>query len=280
MSELGRVIGLYRYPVKTMLGEQAESVQLDKLGIEDDRSWAVYDNTRGNFYVGKRNAGLMGCSAAGGDNRNPPLITLPNGESFSADDPECAKQLSELLDLNVSLWPIDPDSLPPSEVPEDINAMEEFQAISARIEGEPLPDFSNMPVSIETFRRIKHRPYSDLAPLMVMTQQSIDTIATEAPDSKIDVRRFRPSILFDAPDGGALPENDWVGGRFKLGEAIIVIESPCPRCIMTTYGFADLPHDPFVMRTLVRVADGNLGAYTSVEQAGRVQVGDVLERID
>lgn len=281
MSELGRVIELYRYPVKSMLGEQPRSVQLDKLGIVDDRSWAVYDHKRGDFFLSKRIAGLMGCSARGGESAQPPLVTLPDGESFAADEPECAARLSELLDRPVSLWPVDPGAaLPPTEMPEDINAMEEFQAMTARIEGEPLPDFTNLPVSIETFRHIERRPYADLAPLMVMTQQSIDTIVAAAPGSKIDVRRFRPSILLDAPDGGALPENDWVGGRYQLGEAIIAIEAPCPRCIMTTHGFADLPKDPSVMRTLVKAADGNLGVYTSVEQAGTVQVGDVLKQLD
>lgn len=281
MSELGRVIELYRYPVKSMLGERPQSVQLEKLGIEDDRGWAVYDHQRGDFFLSKRMAGLMGCSASGGEAGQPPLITLPDGTSFAADDPECAARLSKLLDRTVSVCPVDPsEALPPAEMTETINAMEEFRAITARIEDEPLPDLSNLPLSIETFRQIERRPYADLAPLMVMTQQSIDTIVAAAPDSKIDVRRFRPSILLDAPNGGALPENDWVGGRYQLGQAIVAIEAPCPRCIMTTHGFDDLPKDPFVMRALVKAADGNLGVYTSVEQAGAVQVGDVLKRID
>ena len=281
MGELGRVIELYRYPVKSMLGEQPQRVQLNKLGIEDDRGWAVYDHKRGDFFLSKRIAGLMGCSASGGEGGQPPLITLPDGASFAADDPECAARLSELVDRPVSLWPVDPGTTPPpTETPEDIDPMEEFRAITARIEDEPLPDLTNLPVSIKTFRHMERRPYTDLAPLMVMTQQSIDTIAAAAPDSKIDVRRFRPSILLDAPDGGGLPENDWVGGRYQLGEAIIAIEAPCPRCIMTTHGFEDLPKDPFIMRTLVKAADGNLGVYCSVEQVGTVQVGDVLKRID
>ena len=222
----------------------------------------------------------MSCRASGGENGKPPLITLPDGASFSADDPEATRRLGELLGRKVSLWPIDPGDLPPCETPEEeIDRDAEYLAITARIEGEAQPDFSNLPDRIRDFRRMTRRPYADLAPLMVMTQQSVDAIVAAAPDSKIDIRRFRPSILIDAPDGGAFPEQAWVGGRIQLGDAILTIDDPCPRCVMTTFGFAELPKDTTIMRTLVRVANGDLGVYSSIEQAGRVRVGDVVKRL-
>jgi len=282
VTEVGRVSRLYRYPVKTMLGEEPDSVLLDDVGVVDDRSWAVFDHSRGDFFPGKRGPALMSCRASGGEDGKAPLITLPDGTSFSAADPHAAERLGEVLGITVSLWPMDPgDDLPPSETPEEeIDREAEYLAITARIEGEAQPDFSNLPDSIRNFRREKRRPYADLAPLLVMTQQSVDAIAAAAPDSKIEVRRFRPSILIDAPNGGTFPELAWVGGRFKLGEAVVAVEAPCPRCVMTTHGFADLPKDPSVMRTLVRAADGDLGVYTTIDQPGRVGIGDALERID
>ena len=281
-TELGRVSALYRYPVKTMLGEAPDSVVLDAVGIVGDRSWAVFDHSRGDFFPGKRVPALMSCRASGGEDGKPPLITLPDGTSFSADDSRAAQRLGEVLGRTVSLWPMDPGTeLPPSDTPEEeIDREAEYLAIMARIEGETQPDFSNLPDSIHSFRRRKRRPYADLAPLLLMTQQSVDAIAAAAPDSKIDVRRFRPSILVDAPQGDGFPELAWVGGRFKLGEAVVAVAAPCPRCVMTTHGFADLPKDPTVMRTLVRVANGDLGVYTAIEQPGCVRIGDSLERID
>ena len=280
VTEVGRVSALYRYPVKSMLGEEPDSVRLDAVGIVGDRSWAVYDHTRGDFFPGKRGPALMNCRASGGEDGRPPRITLPDGTSFSVDAAEAAERLGALMGLKVSLWPIDPGDLPPCETPEEeIDRAAEYLAITARVEGEAQPDFSVLPDSIRSFGDQKRRPYVDLAPLMVMTQQSVDAIAAAAPDSKVDVRRFRPSILLDAPEGGAFPEQGWVGGRFQLGEAIVAVDAPCPRCVMTTHGFADLPKDPTVMRTLVRVANGDLGVYTSVEQPGRVRVGDALVRI-
>jgi hypothetical protein len=49
---------------------------------------------------------------------------------------------------------------------------------------------------------------------------------------------------------------------------------------MTTHGFSDVPKDVRVMRTLVKEAEGNLGVYAIVEEAGQVGRGDPLIPLD
>ncbi len=66
----------------------------------------------------------------------------------------------------------------------------------------------------------------------------------------------------------------------QIGEATLQIKVICPRCVMTTHGFEDLPKDPKVMRALVRETGGNLGVYASVEKAGRVRAGDSLALLE
>ena len=46
---------------------------------------------------------------------------------------------------------------------------------------------------------------------------------------------------------------------------------------MITHGFADLPQDPGLMRTVVREANQNVGVYARVERPGRIAVGDTVE---
>ena len=94
----------------------------------------------------------------------------------------------------------------------------------------------------------------------------------------MDVRRFRPNLVVATPDGVEdFVEIGWVGKRVRIGEAELAIAMGCPRCVMITHGFDDLPQDTGLMRTVVREANQNVGVYARVERAGRVAVGDSVE---
>ena len=49
---LGRVAALWRYPVKSLLGEQRPSLDLNGRGVEGDRTFAIR-NADGKFASGK-----------------------------------------------------------------------------------------------------------------------------------------------------------------------------------------------------------------------------------
>lgn len=66
----------------------------------------------------------------------------------------------------------------------------------------------------------------------------------------------------------------------RIGEAIVEVTVECPRCVMTTHAFEDLPKDPSIMRTLVRESGGILGVYAKMEEPGRVCVGDPIELLE
>ncbi|MBW2291304.1 MAG: MOSC domain-containing protein, partial [Deltaproteobacteria bacterium] len=98
--------------------------------------------------------------------------------------------------------------------------------------------------------------------------------AATSPDSQMDVRRFRPNALLETTEPGSFPEQDWIGRRIRIGSAVLSIQSTCIRCVMTTHGFADIPKDPSVMRTLVKEAEGNLGVYATVDEPGEIRRDD------
>lgn len=280
MSRLGRIASLYRYPIKTMQGESADRIEVTELGFEGDRLWALRDERRGDFGGGKRIVPLMNLRAHSGQAGAPPEIELPDGERFRADDPRAAERISEALSHPVTIWPVGATPDPPDEVEgvEDLEA--DFRAAMGREGSEPNPDFSAMPEDMMGFLGREGRPYVDLAPLMVMTQQSLDSLAKAASSSRIDVRRFRPSILIEAETEGEFPEQDWVGARVRIGGTVLRFPMTCPRCVMTTRGFADLPKDPGIMRKLVSHAQGNLGVYATIEESGSIAVGDDVVRLD
>ena len=78
----------------------------------------------------------------------------------------------------------------------------------------------------------------------------------------------------------AFPEQEWIGRTLQIGEARLSIALECPRCVMTTHGFAELPEDPGVMRKLLKEAGGNFGVYACVEVAGEVRSGDAARIMD
>lgn len=281
MHDLGRVAEIFRYPVKSMLGETLESARVDIDGLPGDRAWGVRDEQRGDFFVAKRCAALMSCRATLGTEAEAsevPSIRLPDGETLSADADGASQRLSRALGREVTLWPVIPEARR-VEPKEAADPLAEMQAMMAREPGEPEPDFSNPPPELlEVYAR--EGPFFDAYPLLLMTTRSLASIAAAAPESCIDVRRFRPNILIESDEPGAFPEQDWIGQRIRIGEARLKIQSTCIRCVMTTHGFSDVPNDPRVMRTLVKEAEGNLGVYATVEAPGRLARGDSLIRLD
>jgi uncharacterized protein YcbX len=59
-----------------------------------------------------------------------------------------------------------------------------------------------------------------------------------------------------------------------VGSATLDVLGPCPRCVMITHGFDDVPQDTGLMRTVVKEADQNVGIYARVARGGEVRIGD------
>jgi uncharacterized protein len=98
------IAALWRYPVKSMLGERCDELQVEARGAVGDRLYAVRD-AEGKLGSGKnsrrfrRLEGLFTFRAAG----DPPRITFPDGRSLQADDPAVHAALSATLRAPVTL---------------------------------------------------------------------------------------------------------------------------------------------------------------------------------
>jgi uncharacterized protein YcbX len=276
---------IYRYPVKSMGGDTLQQTNLTTNGIPGDRCWTLKDEERGGIKGGKRFPQLMSMHATleqePDDNTPSPPVTirLPNDQQTRSQDKNINQLLSDAVGAPVSLWPLLPaDQLehykrPPN--PENFDQKAYFREVFARTEDEPLPDLSGFPAELFIYES-SPGTYFDAYPLLLMTNASLEALKATDSDSVFDVQRFRPNIVLDTQKQGFV-ENNWVGRRMQLGDAVLTIEAICPRCVMTTHGFANLPKDPKVMRHLVKHNDGNLGVYASVTTPGRIKTGDAVE---
>ena len=286
--QVGLVKQIRRYPVKSMGGEVLDRVELTANGLVGDRAWAVRDEVRGQIVGAKRIAALMKFKAryvqpptAGGS--GPAEITFPDGEMATTTDENISARLSEALKHTVTLWPLMPadalDHYRRAPMKTD-NVDAEMREVLGRTPDEPLPDFSKFPPELFEFAS-PPGTYFDAYPLLLISQTSLDSLQRARPESRFDIRRFRPNFLLDVPGDSPdsnepFPEFAWAGKRVRLGDAVLRMTLACPRCVMTTHGFEDLPKDPGVMRTLVKEAGGNFGVCATVEQPGKVRVGDAV----
>jgi len=281
--KLGRVTALHRYPVKSMGGEALDEVQIGAGGIPGDRAWAVRDEVRGGIRGAKKIPALMQLRARylappAATGSSPAEIELPGRERMRTDDPQVNARLSSALEHPVTLWPLLPkEALDHYRrgAPTHADVQQELRSIFGRLPDEPLPDLSGLPRELFTFES-PPGTYFDAYPLLLLSEASLADLQAQAPQSRIDARRFRPNVVFDETPEGPFPELTWAGQRVRLGEAVLRLTIRCMRCVMTTHGFADLPKDPGVMRALMRATEGHLGVYASVESPGAVRVGDAL----
>jgi len=191
--------------------------------------------------------------------------------------------LSKAIDHPVTLWPLLPaDALDHYRrgAPTHDDMEKELRSIFGRTADEPLPDLSVFPPELLQFES-PPGTYFDAFPLLLLSEASLDSMSRRASGSIFDARRFRPNFLIgDTKASDPFPEREWCERRLRIGAATLNVTIECPRCVMVTHGFEELPEDPEVMRSLVRETGGNLGVYASVETPGRVAVGDAVELLD
>ncbi|MFC4017186.1 MOSC domain-containing protein [Micromonospora sp. GCM10011542] len=97
-----------RFPIKSLLGEQLDSVDIADRGLARDREWAVRDRD-GKLGSGKntrrfrRMPGLLKLRSHGAG--PVPTVELPDGGTFAADDPAGHAAVSQALGRHVTIEP-------------------------------------------------------------------------------------------------------------------------------------------------------------------------------
>lgn len=284
-EQVGTVDSLHRYPVKSMLGEDVKASWADERGLLGDRAFAIVDAVTGKVASAKNPRlwkRLLECRATyaeepKSDRLLPPIqLRLPSGVSVLSDDSAINRKLSELFERSVQLLP----HAPPASTYEDY-----------------WPDLDNLSpeghrdtVTNEQISRFApDGTFFDMSAFHLLTHQALEALRAEAPDSKIELARFRPNIVIRSQSKPpAFVENSWAGHSLRLGPIVIVkILMPSMRCVMTTLEQPGLPSDPRILRSLVRANMVDIpgagkypciGVYGSLSRklstGGLVNVGD------
>lgn len=306
---IGTVQEIWRYPVKSMAGEQLSRCNVGALGLPGDRGWAIRDEEKSEVKTGTRIPLLMQCASVYREEPGHELIPhvtikFPDGSSVGSDDPDINNRLSAVLGRSVNLWPRQPASnkehyrrpgaaarliAPLMDVPgfrtllptitklPSIDA--NLRAAFSRTADEPIPDISNLPKELFAFTS-PLGTYFDAFPIHVLTTASLALMKQANPASEWDVRRFRPNFFVKTIAGlDGLVESDWAGKTLRIGTVEVKCEVSTVRCGMTTNAQKELPKDNSVLRTIVKEGKQSLGVYASVVKSGQVSEGDQVELI-
>lgn len=286
---VGTVTQLWRYPVKSMAGEQLSAAEIDQNGVAGDRGWAVREIEADVTRNAREMPKLLQFASAYAespsfDQRSPAVtITTPDNVQVQSADEDRDQQLSEILGRPVMLTPLHPaDDLAwyaRAKLPEGVDPMQALRQLMGMQEDDPLPDFSGLPPDLQNFSS-PPGTYFDCYPIHIMTTSSLNTLVEAGGGEDVDVRRFRPNVLIDTGDAEGLLEVDWTGKKLRLGEVVIELQTTTVRCSVPAHAQRDFGSSRAVGRALIENTKQHLGSYCNVLQGGTVNVGDDVELID
>lgn len=235
-----RVLEVWRYPVKSLRGERLDEALIGFEGVEGDRRYALFDLSTGFGLTARRAPELLFATARMRSDGSPE-ITLPDG-SIADDD----AALSGWLGREVTLRSTEQVTQRRFENPEDFEnesttRWEPFNGSSGAFQ-----DSGNAAVSLLS------------RPSMRDWEQ----------------QRFRANLVLD--EAG---EDEFIGTRITVGEAILDVGEPVPRCVMVTRPQpGGIERNLDVLRTIHRELHGCLAIGAVVVEPGLVRTGDPVRR--
>lgn len=277
-NQVGSVVSLWRYPVKSMMGEEVNASEVTKWGLLGDRARALIDASDGKVASAKNPrkwANLFEFYAhyseppESGRKLAPVRVTLPDGRHVTSEQRDVDDALSQATGREVRL-----ETREPSQ--EEILETTFPNPWTPKLE-EYWPDIEGLAYRDEiTDEAMPEGTFFDLATVHVLTTATLDRLRELYPEGRFEVRRFRPNIVVQISDGqSGFVENEWIGKTLAIGDQVrLEVTGPCPRCVMTTLPQGDLPKDPGILRTAAKHNEVHVGVYASVLHGGRIRRRD------
>jgi len=232
----GRVLEMWRWPVKSMGGEEVRSFRLDERGVGGDRTHAVIHHHKGEWkpLTAREAPRLLAWHAsypfapdAGLRPDDPPhaQVTGPDGRSWRWGDPRLRNALAEDLGRDVRLR-------------RDLAGIQDLERS-----------------------------------VLVTTEATRAALADEL-GTPIDLRRFRTNVHLEL-DAEPWAEHGWEGGTLRLsGGVVLRLLHACVRCAIPTRDPVTTAKWPELLRHLDARHETLFGINARVVQSGRIAVGE------
>ena len=238
MTVVGRVAGLWRYPVKSMAPEALDGVEVSWHGVAGDRRWAFVrgGQERSGFpWLTIRELPELAhyrprCTEPDRPDASLTLVRTPSGGEIDVADPALAAELGP-----------------------GVRVIKQNRGV-----------FDTLPLSLLTTQALAglgRLVGTDLAAGRFRPNLLVEACGGD----------------FEEARGGDFPEDAWVGRVLRIGGFRMRVDKPDQRCVMVTIDPVTLARNRRILRAVARERDNNFGVYGSTVEPGRVAVGDPVE---
>lgn len=261
MSIIGKVDSLWRYPVKSMRGEELDELFAGFSGVYGDRLFAFRSSaspTGFPYLTAREQRRLLQCRARFRypDKAARP-INLTEAESMGAN-PVWADSSELMVDIET------PDGR------------------TLAIDDPTLIDMLRTDIDQKhqlTLMR-SERAMTDCRPVSIFSLQSARQLAEET-GTPVDKRRFRANVYVDLAWARGFAENEFVGRSLRIGPKVVVsVLERDPRCMMITLDPDTGEKEPAILKKVAQAHDGMAGVYGAALVEGMLHKGDPVEVLD
>jgi uncharacterized protein YcbX len=261
MSIIGKVDSVWRYPVKSMRGEELEEAFAGFSGIYGDRLFAFKSSASPKgfpYFTAREQRRLL---------QYRPHFRYPDKAARPINLTE-----SESMGAN-------PVSADPSELMVDV------ETPNGKTLGIDDPDLMEiLRIDIDQKHQLtlmrSERALTDCRPVSIFSLQSARQLEEET-GVPIDKRRFRANVYVDLTSGGGFAENDFVGRSLRIGPKVVVrVLERDARCVMITLDPDTTEKTPEILKKVAQAHEGMAGVYGAVMVEGMLHKGDPVEVLD
>jgi uncharacterized protein YcbX len=263
VSLIGKIESLWRYPVKSMRGEEMDALFAGYAGIYGDRLFAFESSANPEgfpFFTGRDQRQMIRYRARF---RNPEKAARP-------------VNLSEAEKLGSGVNPISADV---SELMVDVETPD---GKTFAIDDPALIDNlrSNTEGNHELTLLRSDKAITDCRPLSIFAVQTAKKLSEET-GVPIDKRRFRANVYVDLTSGQGFAENEFVGRSLRIGSKVTVaVLQRDARCMMITLDPDTAEKTPAILKAVAQAHEGMAGVYGAVLVEGMIRKGDAVELLD
>lgn len=260
MKTIGTVESLWRYPVKSMRGEELDELFASYAGVYGDRLFAFESSAARKgfpFFTGREQRQMI---------RYRPRFRYPKKAARPVNLEEAEKLPPGANPISASAADLMIDVETPDGRSFAIDDSELIDHLRANTDGKH-----------ELTLLRSDKAITDCRPLSIFAVQSASKLGEET-GVAVDKRRFRANVYLDLHSSGGFAENEFVGKSLRIGGKVVIaaIERD-PRCMMITLDPDTAEKTPEILKAVAQAHDGMAGLYGAVLAEGMIRKGDSVE---